>query len=268
MEHGFLSQKGSGGGRGVKENDKVADVVSPAWNPDVDLLKEDVRNVPVWVKLQGVPITAFSEDGVSVIATNLADVELKENVIVAMPKIMGEGYYTCIVRVEYEWKSHRCSCCKVFGHTQEECPKNIGLGVVKNLKKSSQTSRGVLISSKVGFKPHKEYRPVPKKPTASPSGNKNKGMAHTNEVSNSNPFDILNSVDNNVELGNNEETTNLVNNGANLTILMDEAANPLKKIESLGDYDSKDEVASVDNDMARSLASKTVSFGTQSFLEQ
>ncbi|GKD65191.1 hypothetical protein Tco_1307299, partial [Tanacetum coccineum] len=33
-------------------------------------------------------------------------------------------------------------------------------------------------------------------------------------------------------------------------------------------YDSKDEVASVDNDIARSMASERVCFGTQSLLEQ
>ncbi|GKC88801.1 retrovirus-related pol polyprotein from transposon TNT 1-94 [Tanacetum coccineum] len=38
------------------------------WNLDVNLLKEDVRNVPVWVKLHGVPVTTFSEDGLSGIA--------------------------------------------------------------------------------------------------------------------------------------------------------------------------------------------------------
>ncbi|GJY56280.1 putative reverse transcriptase domain-containing protein [Tanacetum coccineum] len=41
------------------------------WNPDVNLLKEDVRNVQVWVKLHGVPVTTFSEDGLSAIATKL-----------------------------------------------------------------------------------------------------------------------------------------------------------------------------------------------------
>nr|GEX90410.1 dual specificity protein kinase splA [Tanacetum cinerariifolium] len=41
------------------------------WNPDVDLLKEDVGNVPVWVKLHGVPVTTFIEDGLSAIATKL-----------------------------------------------------------------------------------------------------------------------------------------------------------------------------------------------------
>ncbi|GJU84163.1 proteasome subunit alpha type-5 [Tanacetum coccineum] len=203
---------------------------------------EDVGNVPVWVKLHGVPITAFSEDGLSAITMKLgtplmldsytsdvclqswdmssyarvmielrADMELKDNIMVAMPKIMAEG-------------------------------------------------------------------PVPKEPTSSPSGNKNKGVAHTNEVSNSNPFDVLNSVDNDVEFGTNGGNTNLVNNGANSSvssfinvensstsytpivdkfgkfkyllidgkaILVDEAGNPLKKVEFLGDYDSEDEVAPV-----------------------
>ncbi|GKB20345.1 RNA-directed DNA polymerase, eukaryota, reverse transcriptase zinc-binding domain protein [Tanacetum coccineum] len=110
------------------------------WNPNVDLLKEDVGNVLVWVKLHGVTVTEFSEDGLSAISIKL---ELKDNIIVAMPKITREGYYTCTICVEYEWKPPRCSCCKVFGHTQEECPKNIGLGVAKNLKKPSQTSQGV-----------------------------------------------------------------------------------------------------------------------------
>ncbi|GKC97447.1 putative reverse transcriptase domain-containing protein [Tanacetum coccineum] len=76
----------------------------------------------VWVKLHGVPVTAFSEDGLSAIATKLgtplmldsytadmcmqswgrssyaramiklrADVELKDNIVAAMPKITREG---------------------------------------------------------------------------------------------------------------------------------------------------------------------------------
>nr|GEU55332.1 hypothetical protein [Tanacetum cinerariifolium] len=46
----------------------------------------------------------------------------------------------------------------------------------------------------------------------SSSGNKKKGVEPTIEVSNSNPFDVLNSVYNDVEFGTNGETTNLVNN--------------------------------------------------------
>ncbi|GKE02087.1 zinc finger, CCHC-type containing protein, partial [Tanacetum coccineum] len=103
------------------------------WNLNVNLLKKDVGNVPMWVKLHGVPVTAFSEDGLSAIATKLgtplmldsytsdmciqswgmssyaralievwADVELKDNTVVAMPKLVEEGFYMCNVRVEYE----------------------------------------------------------------------------------------------------------------------------------------------------------------------
>ncbi|GKF03133.1 zinc finger, CCHC-type containing protein [Tanacetum coccineum] len=31
------------------------------WHPDENLLREDVSTAPVWVKLYGVPVTAFSE---------------------------------------------------------------------------------------------------------------------------------------------------------------------------------------------------------------
>ncbi|GJW40548.1 putative reverse transcriptase domain-containing protein [Tanacetum coccineum] len=190
------------------------------WHPDENLLKEDVSIVPVWVKLHCVPMTAFNEDGLSAIATKLgtplmldsytsdmcmqswgrssfarvmielrADVELKDNIVVAMPKITREGHYTCNVRVEYEWKLPRCLSCKVFGQIHEECPKNTGAGEKKTVKKPSQTSRGVPC-------------------------NKKKGVEPTIVVSNSNLFDVLNSVDHDVEFGTNEGTTNLVNNEA------------------------------------------------------
>ncbi|GJS63104.1 hypothetical protein Tco_0677668 [Tanacetum coccineum] len=103
------------------------------WNPDVNLFKKDAGNVLLWVKLHGVPLTAFSEDGLSVINTKLgtplmldsytsdmcmqswgrssyaramielrADVELKETIMVAMPKLVGKGSYMCTIRAEYE----------------------------------------------------------------------------------------------------------------------------------------------------------------------
>ncbi|GJT93269.1 hypothetical protein Tco_1082114 [Tanacetum coccineum] len=77
-----------------------------------------------------------------------ANVELKDNIIVAIPRITMEGYYTCNVRVEYEWKPPRCSSCKVFGHIHEECLKNTGAGEKKTVKKPSQTSQGVPVGPK------------------------------------------------------------------------------------------------------------------------
>ncbi|GKA81269.1 zinc finger, CCHC-type containing protein [Tanacetum coccineum] len=103
------------------------------WNPDVNLQKEDVDNVPIWVKFLGVPMTAFSEDGLSIIATKLdtplmldsytsdmcmqslgrssyaremielrADEDLKDTIMVAILKLIGEGFNICTICVEYE----------------------------------------------------------------------------------------------------------------------------------------------------------------------
>ncbi|GKB15662.1 hypothetical protein Tco_0849585 [Tanacetum coccineum] len=179
----------------------------------------------------------------------LADVELKDNIVVAMPKL------TYLLGGPLQWSA--------------------SVDEKKTLKKPSQTSRGVPVGLKMGFKSQKEYRHVPKKPTASSSSNKKKGVVPTIEVSNSNPFEVLNLVDNDVELGTNGGTTNLVNNKATssgssfmnvansstrttpiidkiwkfeelLTSekanLVDEAGNHLKRVEYPNDYDSEDKV--------------------------
>nr|GEU74581.1 hypothetical protein [Tanacetum cinerariifolium] len=242
------------------------------WNPDVNLLQEDVGNVPVWVKLHGIPVTAFSEDGLSgrssyarTMIELKADAELKDTIVVTMPKLIREGFYTCTVRVKYEWKPPRCACCKVFGHPQEECRKNLGLGVAKNMKKTSQAPKGFLVGSKMGLKPAKEYRPVSKNPTTNASGNKKNDVEPTNKVSNSNPFDVLNFVENDMDLESCSISTTLIiekiGNIENLirygkvNLVKDEGV-PVKKVEYSSNYDSEDEVASVDNDIARSMASE------------
>nr|GEV23353.1 hypothetical protein [Tanacetum cinerariifolium] len=153
-------------------------------------------------------------------------VKLKDNIVVAMPKLAGEGFYTC----------------------NDQCPKSIDSDVVKNMKKPSQTSRGVYVGPKVGFKPVKQvYRQVSKKNNVSTSGNKKKDVKPTIEVSNSNPFDVLNSVKNDVNV------ERLIIEGK--VTLVDDEGKPLKKVDSSGDHDSEDKIASVDNDMTNFLAS-------------
>ncbi|GKF00219.1 zinc finger, CCHC-type containing protein, partial [Tanacetum coccineum] len=60
------------------------------WDPDVNLLKEDDGSV--LVKL------CLSNDCLR------ADAQLKDTIMVAMPKIVHEGVYMCTIRVDYEWK--------------------------------------------------------------------------------------------------------------------------------------------------------------------
>nr|GEY91944.1 hypothetical protein [Tanacetum cinerariifolium] len=105
-----------------------------------------------------------------------ADVKLKDNIVVAMPKLKREGHYTCNVHVEYEWKPPVARLVRFLDT------------LMRNVRRIQ--------------------------PNTSSSGIKKKGMEPTIEVSNSNPFDVLNSVDNDVEFGTNGETSNLGNNKA------------------------------------------------------
>ncbi|GKD66182.1 hypothetical protein Tco_1308290 [Tanacetum coccineum] len=206
-----------------------------------------------------------------------ADVELKDTIMVAMPKLTRDGFYMCNVRVEYEWKPPRCACCKVFGHVQDKFPNNIDSDVVKNMKKPSQTPRGVSVGPKVGFKQVKQvYQQVARKNQVNTNGNKKKDVEPTIEVSNSNLFDVLNSVENDVDLGTNGGSPNLASRKANTSgflsgnvessstsntpmvekidkmerliierkvTLVNDEGKPLKKVYYSGDHDSEDEVA-------------------------
>ncbi|GKD72222.1 hypothetical protein Tco_1330504, partial [Tanacetum coccineum] len=130
----------------------------------------------------------------------------------------------------------------------------------------------------VGFKPVKQvYRQVSKKKNVNTSGNKKKDAKPTIEVSNSNPFDVLNLVENDGDLGTNvlvlplllkkfDKIERLLVDGK--VTLMDDEGKPLANVDSSGDHDSEDEVASVDNEITNFLASKKVGYGTNSLLEQ
>ncbi|GKA04067.1 hypothetical protein Tco_0676848 [Tanacetum coccineum] len=103
------------------------------------------------------------------------DVNLKDTIVVAIPKLVGEGFYMLTI-----------------------------------------TARGVPVGLKVGFKPRQKFRPViNKNNNASTSGKKKQDAVPSKEVSNSNSFDILNSVENDVDLGTNEGTSNVAGKGVN-----------------------------------------------------
>ncbi|XP_022003371.1 uncharacterized protein LOC110900817 [Helianthus annuus] len=124
------------------------------WSPSVKLEKKEVKKVQVWVKLHEVPIAAYTEDGLSLIATTIgepkaldsfttsmcvdmwgrssfaralveisADTDFKEELTIAVPRLDGDGFIKEKVYVEYEWCPHRCGRCCVFGHNEDCCPK-------------------------------------------------------------------------------------------------------------------------------------------------
>ncbi|GKB23895.1 hypothetical protein Tco_0863296 [Tanacetum coccineum] len=95
--------------------------------PIVQNYKREVTYVPVWVKLHGVPVLAYSGDGLSLIATQIVSSksELKMEVTRAILNEKGDGYIKEVIRVEYEWKPPHCGDCKIFGHDLLQCPKHV-----------------------------------------------------------------------------------------------------------------------------------------------
>nr|GEV95332.1 hypothetical protein [Tanacetum cinerariifolium] len=161
MERGFLSQKGSKVGRGVKEK---RDGVSPSMTVET-MGSTSTGNAPGMSSYANVTgntpgirrskyglvksmlnsstglfmfqftsmdvLNAMLENGpwssyARAIIELWSNEELKDTIMVAMPRITGG----------------------------KECPKYIGVGVANNLKNPSQTSRGVSVGLEVGFKPY------------------------------------------------------------------------------------------------------------------
>ncbi|XP_021979680.1 uncharacterized protein LOC110875789 [Helianthus annuus] len=203
------------------------------WSPSVSLKREGIKSVPVWVKLHNVPIATYTDDGLSLLASKLgvpkrldgytadmctenwgrssfaralieitADKELKDQIVVAIPKLDDDGYITEIVDVEYEWKPQRCSLCCVFGHNDQVCGKNENkkakhvvvdeVGFRMDKRKTARMG-GVPMKQKQKFM----YRPKVSKADPSTSGTKDgHGIKKTSDnVQVRNSYDSLSKLD-------------------------------------------------------------------------
>ncbi|GJS57523.1 histone deacetylase 14 [Tanacetum coccineum] len=69
------------------------------WAPNVSLKPGEVTKVPIWVKLYNVPVVAYSEDGLSLIATQVGKL------------IMLDAFTSSML----------------FGHNSEKCPKKVSV---------------------------------------------------------------------------------------------------------------------------------------------
>ncbi|GKC07942.1 hypothetical protein Tco_0999552, partial [Tanacetum coccineum] len=162
------------------EKEKLSLVVTTteSYSPLPTQVTTSAGNTPVWVKLHGVLVTAFSEDGLSAISTKLGTPLMLDSYTADMcMQSWGRSSYARAMiklKADVELKDNI-----VFEHVLEDYPKNIGAGAIKNLKKTSQTPKGILNDSE-----------------------------STKEVSQSNPFEVLNLVDNDVDLGTNGGISN------------------------------------------------------------
>ncbi|PWA95674.1 V-type proton ATPase subunit a3 [Artemisia annua] len=202
-------------------------IILKKWSIDTRLCKEELTRIPVWVKLHDVPIQAFEDDGINLIASFLgkpimldsytssmckdscgrssfarclieicSEAELVEVITVDVPSLIGDGFTKETIRVEYEWRPPRCTSCKIFGHTQDHCPKtmasppvvstpsvatpaehpNDGFQKVNHKKKKGKAHSSNVTQVGISVKPNLRYEP--KKTTSEP----NKRVTNRNNV--------------------------------------------------------------------------------------
>ncbi|GKD27151.1 hypothetical protein Tco_1233365 [Tanacetum coccineum] len=201
-----------------------------------------------------------------------ADVELKDTIVMAMPKLIGEGFYMCAIHVEYEWKPPRCSSCKFFGHVLDKCPNNIILDVEKNLKNPRQAARGVQVGTKVAFKTLTQvYRPVSNWNNANSNGKKKQVVIASRESTGKGPKSDMFSY----EQGSFNSMLNLSSIIFRINIieiqiidekltLVDNDGKPLPKVVFTRNVDSDSEVEYVVDDHTVFMASTGLKRGADS----
>ncbi|GKC76788.1 hypothetical protein Tco_1127562 [Tanacetum coccineum] len=100
------------------------------------LCKEELTRIPVWVKIHDVPIQVFSEDGLSIIPSQI------ESLTMGVPLIKGLGFTIETVNIEYEWKPPRCCLCKIFGHVHDHCLKKVSISPIVGIPNVETTNDG------------------------------------------------------------------------------------------------------------------------------
>ncbi|GJV19456.1 RNA-directed DNA polymerase, eukaryota, reverse transcriptase zinc-binding domain protein [Tanacetum coccineum] len=131
-------------------------MVVQKWDPSIILDRIEPNTLPLWIKIMNPPLEAWSKKGLSALASRigtplimdvmttrmcalgvsslgyarvLVEVNAKKGLgdnidVLYKDKINGEQ---CVkkVRVECDWKPSVCSLCRVFGHSEKKCHKNL-----------------------------------------------------------------------------------------------------------------------------------------------
>lgn len=130
-------------------------LVLKKWTTNLNLAKEGLKKISIWVKIFGVPLELWTALGLSHVASTLGTplcmdsfteerkriefaricVEFESNS--SFPEVIGirmPNGEIMKLRVEYSWKPTCCSWCKTFGHVRKDCiqaPKEVSMKTPK-----------------------------------------------------------------------------------------------------------------------------------------
>ncbi|GKE44634.1 zinc knuckle CX2CX4HX4C containing protein, partial [Tanacetum coccineum] len=139
-------------------------IILKKWNMNTRLCKDELARILVWVKIHDVPIQAFTEDGLSIIASKIgkpimldsytssmcikswgrssfarclieinAEDVLLDSLTIGIP-CEDDGFSIETISIEYEWKPPRCDLCKIFGYSHDYYPKKVLIPIVDTSK--------------------------------------------------------------------------------------------------------------------------------------
>ena len=176
------------------------------WNPNAALIRDDIKKIPVWVRLYNVPVVAYSLVGLKMITAKLgriimfdeytsdmclkswgmnsyarvlveisAENEFVDSLLVAVPIPKTKEHRMVKIDVEFEYKPPRCSLCKLFDHVEKECRnkvKKVHSKVHKDAGLGSNKHKAKAGHKvKVTITPKLMYRPVSKPNTKGHTSN-------------------------------------------------------------------------------------------------
>ncbi|XP_074288423.1 uncharacterized protein LOC141613582 [Silene latifolia] len=129
-------------------------IIKP-WVLDIELIKEEVKSVPAWIRLHKLPLKFWGKSLVKL--ANLVGTYIKSDsateqktrlgfarVMVELKigqkfpksiKFLDEKQHLVEIELGYEWKPVMCSKCKQLGHEKENCRKGQKKIVTKVVKK-------------------------------------------------------------------------------------------------------------------------------------
>ncbi|KAJ9553885.1 hypothetical protein OSB04_017930 [Centaurea solstitialis] len=122
------------------------------WEVGYYLEKRDLKKLPLWVNLYGLPLEVWNVEGLSELASGIvvplvldrateerclkqtgragfarilievaADRSICDEVICLVPLLDGKAEKEVVVKAEYFWNPPRCNHCNMFGHTFVAC---------------------------------------------------------------------------------------------------------------------------------------------------
>ncbi|GKA71267.1 protein LAZ1, partial [Tanacetum coccineum] len=171
-------------------------IILKKWSMGTSLLKEELTQIPIWVKLHDVPLQVFKDDGISLIASYLGKPIMLDSYTSLMCKDSWgrSSFARCLIEINLavDFKESITigipdlegpeSCPKKFVVTSIVNDNNDGFQQVVNKRRNNKRSsagnklpKGVPVAK--GFQVKKEFNYQPRAPSAGSNGGGNRGEA-------------------------------------------------------------------------------------------